>query len=124
MRLLTMTFPLAGQGKAFIAGDARQGLQPLLHTVPKAFTKTDCVTKPACMPGQTTSSQCHCANNSRSRHIMGSVLLLAIHCSYTDRQACRLTPATRVKMYRCYTCAFKPGFLMGYNWLHTPDCKI
>ncbi len=93
MRLLTMTFPLAGQGKAFIAGDARQGLQPLLRTVPKDSTKTDYVTKPACMPGQTTSSQRHFANDSRSRHIMGDVPFVALHCSHIDTQACCLTPA-------------------------------
>ncbi len=22
-----------------------------------------------------------------------------------------------------YTCAFKPGYLMSHNWLHTPDRK-
>ena len=79
--------------RACIARDAGQALQPLVRTVPKASTKTDYVTKPAWMPGQTPSSQCHCANDSRSRHIIGNVPLLALHCSYIDRQACCLTPA-------------------------------
>ena len=93
MRLLTIYISSSKTRQACIARDAGQALQPLLCTVPKASTKTDYATKPACMPGQTTSSQCHCAADSRSRHIIGNVLLLALHCSYIDRQACCLTPA-------------------------------
>jgi len=27
-------------------------------------------------------------------------------------------------LHTTYTCAFKRGFLMSHNWLHTPDCKV
>jgi hypothetical protein len=87
--------------QACIARDAGQALQLLLRTLAQASTETDFVTKPACMPGQTTSSQCHCANDSRSRDIIGNIPFVALHCSYMDRQACCLPQQTRVEMYRC-----------------------
>ena len=34
------------------------------------------------------------------------------------------TPTSLVLSHTTYTCAFKPGYLMSHNWLHTPDCKV